>query len=377
MRLGKFNLLLIAVLVTVISCGPKDDDNPGQTINTPNREAMLVNLADEVIIPGYKDFNTSLLSLTDGFNTFEGEPNIENLNSFRTSWENAYLQWQTVELFDVGPAADYAIRFYFNIYPANTSLIESNIAAGNANLGLPSNYPAQGFPALDYMLYGIASSDDEILKLYTTDASAQARINYIGLIISQMNLEFKRVNDLWNTSYRNVFVSKTGVDISSSLGQLVNGYVLNYERYVRSGKVGIPSGAMMNGVVSPEKVEAYYRKDLSKKLAIAANNASKDFFMGVSRNGNSQGASFYSYLKALTATDSKTGADLADQIKTKFEDIDKSLQLLDDNFAAQTQTNNAAMIATFDQMQTMVRLLKVDMTSAMSITITYTDNDGD
>lgn len=68
---------------------------------------------------------------------------------------------------------------------------------------------------------------------------------------------------------------------------------------------------------------------------------------------------------------------LIDQMKMKFEEIDKSLQTLNDNFATQTQSKNAAMLAVYDQMQTLVRMLKVDMTSAMSITITYTDNDGD
>jgi hypothetical protein len=172
-------------------------------------------------------------------------------------------------------------------------------------------------------------------------------------------------------------VSRTGVDITSSFGQLVNGYVLNYERFIRSGKIGIPSGAMMNGVVAPEKVEAYYRKDLSKKLVLAANTASKDFFMGTSRITHQEGQSFYTYLKALTATDSKTGADLADQIKNKFDDVTNAILQLGDNFAEQTQTNNAGLIAAYNQMQTQVRLLKVDLTSAMSITITYTDNDGD
>jgi hypothetical protein len=35
------------------------------------------------------------------------------------------------------------------------------------------------------------------------------------------------------------------------------------------------------------------------------------------------------------------------------------------------------MADTYAAMQKLVRMLKVDMTSAMSITITYTDNDGD
>jgi hypothetical protein len=35
------------------------------------------------------------------------------------------------------------------------------------------------------------------------------------------------------------------------------------------------------------------------------------------------------------------------------------------------------MVDVYTEMQKLVRMLKVDMTSALSVTITYTDNDGD
>jgi len=47
------------------------------------------------------------------------------------------------------------------------------------------------------------------------------------------------------------------------------------------------------------------------------------------------------------------------------------------NLYEEILSNNQSMIAVFTEMQKVVRMLKVDMTSAMSITITYTDNDGD
>ena len=50
---------------------------------------------------------------------------------------------------------------------------------------------------------------------------------------------------------------------------------------------------------------------------------------------------------------------------------------MSEDFTQQIQSNNVAMTDAFTEMQKIVRLLKVDMTSAMSVTITYTDNDGD
>ena len=38
---------------------------------------------------------------------------------------------------------------------------------------------------------------------------------------------------------------------------------------------------------------------------------------------------------------------------------------------------NADAVTSYNEMQKAVRMIKVDMTSAMSITVTYVDNDGD
>jgi hypothetical protein len=160
---------------------------------------------------------------------------------------------------------------------------------------------------------------------------------------------------------------------------MVNNYVLHYERYIRTGKVGIPSGALTSsgGTKYPEKVEAYYKGDLSATLAKTAHQAAVDFFNGKNVNTGAEGPSFKTYLDALGAKDVTSGTPLSALINTQFTVAKAKLDLLDDSFSDQVQNNNQEMLDAFTEMQKAVRMLKVDMTSAMSITITYTDNDGD
>ena len=66
-----------------------------------------------------------------------------------------------------------------------------------------------------------------------------------------------------------------------------------------------------------------------------------------------------------------------DEINAQFDASKKKLDALKPNLYEEVKTNNQAMKDTYSEMQKSVRMLKVDMTSAMSITITYTDNDGD
>lgn len=380
-QMNRFFLFLsLAGLALMTACsGDKDNSHPGPGPDegATNRKALLTYTVDDIILPGYAAFKVKLDTLTNRTNAFGAKPDPTKLTSLRQAWADAYVEWQKVELFDVGPANTQTLRFFFNIYPANASGIEDNIKADNPNLDLPSAYPRQGFPALDYLLNGVGATDAAILAKYTKpEDGSVARIAYLKKIVTKMNLMLGLVVSEWGNS-RDKFITCTGLDAGCSTSQLVNGYVLHYERYIRSGKIGIPSGAMTNGVVAPEKVEGFYKKDLSKLLAQTAQQAFVDFFNGKSRKTGSEGLSLKTYLDGLKARDSKTGELLTTAILNQLDVAAKKLQPLKASFYDEIQTNNTAVVDVYTEMQKVVRMLKVDMTTAMSITITYTDNDGD
>lgn len=375
-----FSLLsFILGFVVFSSCTKKKDnaDDIEPSASSEDREAMLKYLASDIIVPAYTNFDAKLDVMVTKSTTFTTTPNQSNLEALRQAWQDAYIEWQKVELFDVGPAYDHVLRSYVNIYPADVQAITDNIASGTANLEVPAAYSAQGFPAFDYLINGIAANDVDIINLYTIDADASKRIAYLQSLTTQIKNKFAQVYAEWTPEYVTQFASKSGVDMQSSLGLLVNAYVLNYERYIRSGKFGIPSGVMVGGVTSPEKVEAYYKKDLSIVLAKTAHQASVDFFNGKGVLTGNTGLSFKTYLDGIDAVDSETGSTLSDIINGQFGEVTNRMNLLSTNLYNDVNTDNQKVIDVYNAMQKLVRLIKVDMTSAMSITITYTDNDGD
>ncbi len=338
---------------------------------------MLTNMADNIILPSYANFKTKLDGMFVKSDAFAAKPDKTTLADFRQAWVAAYTEWQKVELFDVGPAEQYTLRNFFNIYPTNTVGIEEYIGAGTGALDVASSYPKQGFPALDYLINGLGTTDDAIIARYTTAPDAAKRIAYLKRLTTQMNTQFTTVYSAWTTGYRDTFIDCTALNAGCSTSKLVNGYVLNYERYIRSGKFGIPSGAMTNGTVAPGTVEGFYKKDISRVLAQTAHQASVDFFNGKSVKTGEEGPSLKSYLNALGAKDGSQGTQVTTLINNQFAAITKQLAALAPNLYNEVQTNNGAMVETYTQMQKITRMLKVDMTTAMSITITYTDNDGD
>ncbi len=369
--------IIILLGITLILACKKNTNGPKTTENKKDRELILRYYADSIIIPAYDTFKTEFDLLKSSAENFAANPTESSLAALRSSWTKAYIRWQTVELFDFGPGEKYTLRNFYNIYPADTTGIKNNISNTSANLEVPASYPQQGFPALDYLINGVGQDDASIVAYYTDLSNGNKRTAYIRRITDRMSTLLASVMNEWNGSFKETFVSKTGLDLNSSTSLMVNGLVLHYERYIRSGKIGIPSGAMLNGTPAPDKVEAFYRKDISLALAKSAHKAYVDFFNGRSFISGNQGSSLKTYLDALDARDNTSGKLLSQLINEQFVLVESKLDLLQPNFHQQIISNNDPMKNAFNEMQAAVRMLKVDMTSAMSITITYTDNDGD
>lgn len=372
--------LVLLIVMLIYACAGSSDDktpNPEPVDQGKNRKAILTHWADNIIVPAYANYKVKQDVMIEKGTAFTTKPDAASLAAFRQAWSDAYVEWQKVELFDVGPGAKRAIRSYMNIYPTHVKGIEANIENPASSLEIPASFDKQGFPALDYLLNGVGSNDAEIVSYYTSGSDGAKRLAYIKRITEHMHALVTAVIADWNGAYHEEFITKTGTDIGSPMGELVNGYILNYERFIRSGKFGIPSGAMLNGVVAADKVEAFYKKDISKILAQTAHQASSDFFNGKNVKTGAEGPSFKSYLDALGAKDVASGKMLGEIINTEFSAGKSKVDALKPNFYQEVLTNNQAMKDTYTELQKAVRMLKVDMTSAMSITITYTDNDGD
>lgn len=371
--------IFIGLLINLAlgACSKSDGPEETEPDQSKDRKEVLTNLADHVIIPSYANFKAKLDVMNSRSQAFIAKPDATTLRDFRTAWQEGYLEWQKCELFDFGPGAKTAIRNYFNIYPTNVQGITNFINNPSESIEVSTSYDKQGFPALDYLLNGTGSSDIEILAFYTAANDGPKRLAFIKRVIEHMDSLLNKVITDWKGTAYTDFTTKTGTDIGSPMGELINGYILNYERYIRSGKFGIPSGAMLNGVVAADKVEAFYKKDISKALALNAHQAAVDFFNGKNVVTGLEGASLKSYLNALGAKDASSGKSLSELINTQFTAGKAKIDVLRPSLYQEVMENNQAMKDTYTELQKSVRMLKVDMTSAMSITITYTDNDGD
>lgn len=368
--------LILILLVLFSSCNESVDD-PGATtpVQAFDRKAMLIEWADDIIIPAYQSFAEKTTALRNAAEAFELERNEPNFVALRSSFEEARLAWQSVAMFDIGKAEELRLRINLNIYPTSTAGILENINSGTYNLELSSQNDRQGFPAIEYLLYGIGTNQSEILSQYQDDGTSEKMSAYLSELSLRIDSLAKLVVDDWTGGYRDVFVENDGNSATASIDRLVNDYLFYYEKALRAGKVGIPAGVFSNTPL-PDHVEAYYQPSQSKALFLAALNATQFFFNGTHFDG-SNGTGLFEYLNYLESTGNPLAKGLGDKINAQFEAVKSQASNVSDNFAGQVASDNVAMLRLYDELQKNVVNMKVDMLQALNVNVDYVDADGD
>lgn len=368
------NVLIAFLLLSLLSCditeGVEEEYQDGF-----DREAMLTHWADNIILPGYQAYLTSLTELRNGgINAFLANPNTSTLEAMRETWKDAYLAWQSVAMFEIGPAERVGLQGYTNTYPLDVEEMTSFMLSGTYNLELPSRRNQQGLPALDFLINGLGNTDEEIITVYTNENSDIDYGLFMGVFTDQLIELTEQVLNDWNSDYRAKFVVNTGSSATGAVNKMANDYVFWYEKHLRAGKIGIPAG-VFSGTPSGQKVEAYYQNNFSKELYLAGLNAGIKFFNGISYDDETTGDGFKAYLEYLNSY--RDGEALGALISDQFRTVLSVSQDLSMSFSDQVQLDNTRMLNTYDELQRNVILLKVDMLQSLNVRIDYVDADGD
>ena len=193
MRTLKLMPLLAAVLLTA-AC--KNDEPSQPDGNGFDTEAMLTNVSSSVIIPAYSEAVQAVQGLSETFEQYKANPTQAQYLELRSAFLNAYTAWQDCSPFEFGPAADINLRLTVNTFPADTARIQALFETQDYDLSLANNSAAKGFPALDYVLYGMpdsALSTDGVTRFMRNnismmqDALSQVLTQWKGTFAAEFN----------------------------------------------------------------------------------------------------------------------------------------------------------------------------------------------
>lgn len=353
--------LLLGCSIFLASC-----DEPGNSgSDNFDRQGMLQDYATNLIYPAYDNFLSTSQNLQNQWQAFQSNPGTDQLLDLRISCLDAYEAWQECAAFDFGPAMDLLALSKINTHPSDSIEIESLIVAADWNFNQADQIDAQGFPALDYLLWH--SSDSEILaELAGTDRQA-----FISDLINEIVRLATELETEWQTgaSYYDIFINANATDVGSSSALMINALNRYFERNLRDGKIGIPLGVRSLGIPIPDKAEAYYA-DESLRLF----NQSIEAYRALLVSGSSS-LGLDDWIDAVDAQHS--GGPLSAEIETRLEEIELKSQSITGSLKENIASNPDQVQELYDDLQNLLVLLKVDLPSALGILITYQDNDGD
>lgn len=363
-------IVFILPLIWLFSfCKKENETEPAPADAQFDKQAMLINLADQVIQPAYNRYQAEVDSLLSCWQSFTLQPEVLTLQSLRLQFNAAYSAYQSCDLFEFGPAESLLFRSSCNVFPADTTQIRNNISSGTYNLQSLSNISARGWPALEYLFYRPGYSDSSLVQLFAT--SAQQR-KYTGDLLQDLSSRINSIVSGWASLYRSTFIASLGTDVGSSIGYVIN--QLNFQLdYLKNAKVGIPLGKKSLGIIQPRQCEAYYSGQ-SLLYCINTLNAIESLYLGRNASG-SNGIGFDDYIEHLKIT--RNGSSLKAAIQEQFQLAHQKLQSLQGPISQEVQVNYAATDAAYVELVKLLVLLKTDMPSGLGVVITYQDGDGD
>jgi predicted lipoprotein len=360
--------ILVPILLLLFCCNKKKKNETDST-EPFDKKALVVNIADNIILPAYQSFKTSLDSLITEYSSFSVNPTITGLQTVKERYYTAYVKYQSVSLFEFGPAETEIVRMNFNVFPTDTNQINTNISTNSYSLDAASNLDAKGFPALDYLFFGLNKSENVILQDFITTPNKK---NYVTNLLNDMSVKTNAIVNAWNNGYRTTFINSLGTDVGSSIGFLVN--QLNFELdYLKNAKLGTPLGKKTLGIPVPGSCESFYSNH-SVEFAKRSLNIIERVYFGLNSNGSS-GIGFDDYLDHLNAKYGNQG--LNEAITNQFSVCHSKLALVSNPLSQEVVSNPAPADAAYAELVKLLVLLKTDMPSNLGVIITYQDGDGD
>ena len=364
-------ILPFLVFVTVIiSCTSESDMMPMppvEPIDTTGVESsfenLLTNQVNEIIIPTAENYQSGMENLFAVVESFVGEVNQNNFELLRAAYLETNLAYQAAAVHNYFATANLDFVNTTNLYPVDVDSLEEFIESKTYNFNSAAQQRANGFPAMDYLLYGLA---DPIATFSDSPKTATFLLELTRAMKERADLNVEN----WTGSLRENFINNGGLQLGSSISVQLNEIMFYYEEHVRGNKVGIPIGRLGPNdtpfASDGTKIEAYYQSlaDENDNVALAMTRAAiaemEDIYLGTGVSGNGIG-----YDDLLLDIDQVS---LDEDIKAQYEEIYNQI----DNRESILGDENL-----YNSIQALVTLYKSDLFPVLNVQDADGSNDGD
>ena len=292
---------------------------------------------------------------------FSEATTLVNLEALQASWKVAALAYSKNEILNIGDVKNTAIHNAFYSWGVNGSIIdayingEDMISEENIN-ALSTN--VRGLGAIEYLIFN--GDNDTLLTLFS---STERRKQYVEALGANLVIKVATLNTSWS-SYRADFLNNNQTGINGAINMVVNQMNALLED-VRKFKVGEPAGLENSSIANIDLLQAE-KSAFSTELIQENIKAIESIYFN-----EDEGLS--AYVKSITGTD-----ELNNIIENQFSLIANDITSLNNEPLKEAIINNINTVeALYNDLNGLILHIKNDVASTLSITITFTDNDGD
>ncbi|CAA0223849.1 imelysin family protein [Tenacibaculum maritimum] len=348
------NLTLLLIIFLFTACS---DDTVTQSFDL---KQLRNNFIKNIETPSTNKLLQNIELLNKEITAFSMEANRQNLEKLQSAWKLTAIAFSGNEILNIGAIKASGIHNAFYSWNANEEGINnyinsSNVISGTTINTLPTNF--RGLSAIEFLIFD--ASFTETLASF----SNQRRVQYLKMLGKNLLQKAISLNKIWK-NYRAVFISNNTTGIDGGINIVINQINASLEN-IKRFKIGEPAGIERTTSVDINKLQA--EKSASSIALIKKNiNTIKEIYFGKTEG-------LADYVSFITKNN-----DLNIKIGKQFELIENSITKLNSKALKDVLLSNPNDVKElYDTIKSLIILIKADLASALSITITFTDNDGD
>ena len=326
----------------------------------PKREQVLASLAREVVTADVADVVAESRDFEAALGRFLGAPGREALVAARDAWKRAMLAWKRAYCFRSGPLVDTNALLRTTFWPVRPAAIDAALAAPTPvddafveELGVD----AKGLFAIEALLFPEQGDTDAVVALFA-GAEHERRRSFMAALARHVSANATRAAGVLGNGH--AFAEQFAAGGQQSLNRLIGQMVSTVEN-VASNRLNLVLGLDKSHMLRPSQVEGW-PSGTSQAIALA-------LLIGTQRLYDGEGR-----LSELV----KAAAPAIDQrIRSGFAAAVVSVEKLGAPLEQIVKVDRGALEAAVVATKALEVAMKVDLASALGITITFQSGDGD
>jgi predicted lipoprotein len=325
---------------------------------------VLQDLAEIVVKPSYRLLAETATTLKDSIVALVDEPTALGLATTQAAWRDTQAAWSAARVFGFGPAKDVEANIRWN-KGCEPEAVEETIASGPPFEPSSFGTTRKGLPALEYLLFDSQAGDEVVLMSLAEDDKRRAFLRALG---DDLASEVNRLVAAFAKHAEELATAGAGSEVYKSPKDAMDALFnqLLYASDLAIQTIAAPLGSN-TGVLAPE-LEESRRSDNTLQDTLALLAGAIAVYYG--DYADVQGLGMGDLVKDRSPT-------LDSEFQAALTAAEKSVKNIPGPLRTALESEAELLAKAVEALRSVKQLLASDLATALGVTISFSDMDGD